>query len=474
MNLPRVIKLSTDDVTPYNMGEYNSYGSKWINYGLQNDYPLYLRKLYLSSPTHQAICDNTVNMATGEGVEVIDPSMNPISNKWLNENFSKDVVKHLLSDLKIYGYCAIQIYSGNIVKYSEAIKYRYDHKDEEGNINYVWYSNDWDNYTQRQNRPVKLPIYREGCDEEIQVLIVQLDKRGFEYYSPVDYNGGLNYINLEVEISKYHLSNIQNGLFPGFVITFIGSEFSDEQMNKIEMDINKKFGGSTNTGRAIIGFAPSKDDATVLETIEQPNISEQYQFLSKECSEKILCGHGVTSPLLFGLRDTGGGLGSNTDEMKTAYYLYFESKIKHYQTYILEMITKVMNGNLLYAPIQFINYNPFINNETKLSSFTFTNNETKLSSFKLSNEIDSQEILSQIDLIAVKPEGKIISEKIFNGKCIEGCVYKFVKSSMKNNLITKKFEMMTKKGYVFLPSDLIKNTSDYYFIEQIYYKKELN
>jgi len=452
-----VLNLSIEDISAYDFGEYVSYGSLWINFGKDNDYPSFLRNLYLNSPTNQAIIDNTINLSTGEGVEVINPEQNPISNKWLNENFTKDVVKNLISDLKIYGYCVIQVYSGSLVKYTEALKYRFDVDKN----NFIWFSNDWDNYNYRKNAPVKLPIYKEGTDEGLSILVITMDKKGFDYYAPVDYNGAINYITLETEISKYHLSNIKNGLFPSFIATFIGAEFSDEQMNSIERDISKKFGGSGNTGRAIIGFADNKDNATVLQTINQPNLTAQYDFLTKECSEKILVGHGVTSPLLFGItRDSGNGLGSNAEELSQAFYLYYESKLKHYQNYILAMIKKVMNGNLLYADVQFKTYNPFRN----------TDKTQTLSEYKQPiSEIDSQVILDKIDKLKIKPEGILIGEKLMAGS--SGKYMKFVKSSNKNNIITKKFEILSNKGYLFKYDDIIKNTPEYYFMEQIYMEK---
>ena len=464
-NRQRVVNLSnTEDLNAYMMGEYvNGNGSKWVNFGLNNDYPSFLRTLYLTSPTNQAIIDGSTNMATGEGVEVIDPIKNPISNKWLNANFPKDVVKKLISDLKMYGYCVAEVYGGNVVKYVEAIKYRFDTMDEFGQINAMWFSNDWDNYTYKRNQPVKVPVYQEGCTDDVQVIYVQLDKKGFDYYAPVDYNGAINYISLESEISKYHLSNIKNGLFPSFLINFIGTEFSDEQMDSIERDINKKFGGSSNTGRAIIGFSASKDDATVLTTIDQPNIDATYTFLSKECSEKILVGHGVTSPIIFGIRDTGGGLGNNAMELETSFYLYYESKLKHYQNYILELIKTIMNGNLLYADIQFKTYNPF----------AITTKDTKMSKVEMLNEINVQPILDKIDELKVKSDDILINEKLFN-TLKDGKLYRFVKSSNNNNMIIKKFEILSKQGYVFnadLVFNTIKNTPDYYFMEQTYLKK---
>lgn len=454
----RVINLSTSEENHYNTGEYASYGNRWVNFGKNNNYTDYLLELYMSSPTHQAIIDGIVNLTLGEGVEIPNPEQNPISNKFLNENFPDSVVKNLISDLKIYGYCAVQIYNGEIVKYTEARKYRLDSKDENGVINYCWYSNNWDEYQHKSNRPEKLPLYTEGSDEELSVLIVTLDKKGYDYYAPVDYCGAIDYISLECEIGKYHLNNIHNGLFPSFLINYIG-EFTDEQMDLMESGIAKKFGGSSNTGKAIISYSPNSETQTTLTTIDQPQISEQYQFLSTECASKVMIGHGVTSPLLFGIRDSGGGFGNNADELEKAYYMMWESKLKHYQNYIIDLISIVMRGNLLFAKPIFKTYNPF--NVTEKTQ-TLSKIEDEMT------ETNTQDIIFNIDLNAVKVDGKKLNERLFNGVLNENAFYKFVKSSNRSDMVIKKLEMMDKKGFLFKASPLIKNCKDYYFMEVLY------
>jgi len=463
-NAVKVVNLSViEDITPYNFGEYYNSGYKWVNFGKDNDYPIFLRKLYLNSPTHQAIVDGVINMSTGEGVEVIDPARNPKSNKFINTFFTIDVIKNMISDLKLYGYFVLQVYGDcEYIKYSPSIKYRLDKKDKYGNINYLWYSNDWDEYTQAGNRPVKIPIWRNDKTEDISVVICQMDKKGFDYYSPVDYNGSINYINLETEISLYHLSNIKNGLFPSFTITFIGSEYSDEQMAQIERDVNKKFGGSSNTGRAIIAYTDNKDNAPVISTIEQPNIDQTYTFLSEECSKKIMIGHGVTSPIIFGLRDSGGGLGNNAQELETAFYLFFESKLKYYQDYVIQTIQKLMKSQLLYADIQFKNYNPFSN----LGKQTLSSVKRGVS------EIDIDNLIKEVDENKIKSDDILVNSSIFNGEIKENKLYKFVKLSNNSNLLIEKLELLTEEGFYFKNNpNVIKNTEDYYFEELDFIKK---
>ena len=45
---------------------------------------------------------------------------------------------------------------------------------------------------------------------------------------------------------------------------------------------------------------------TSIDPIHLPDAHAQYQFLSDECRDKIMLGHGITSPILFGIKDNTG------------------------------------------------------------------------------------------------------------------------------------------------------------------------
>lgn len=459
-----IVNLAAEDLTPQNIGVYRNNSEKWVPYSETNDYPVYLRKLYLSSPTHQAVCDTIINLATGDGIEVIDGINNPTSTKFINNNFSKDVIKQLITDLYIYGYAVVMLYNnGKIVKYTEAIKYRFEKEDENGDINNLWYSEDWEDRYKHRNRPVAIPVFYEGCDYDKSVMYIQLDKKSLPYYSPVSYQGGINYINCEVELSQFHLANLRNGFFAGFIINFIGQNFSDEQKAQIENSLKNKFNGTVNNNKAIASFIANKDEAAVITPINQPNLVNQYVTLTAEVTNKILIAHGLTSPLLAGIRTEGGGLGNNANEMQEAYNLFYQSKLKGIQNYILQLIKNIMESNLLFADIEFITYNPFATTKEDVTMAK----ENKI------NEVESRKIIELIDSTAVKPYAPKINEYIFDGELNDGALYKFVKISKKNNMIIKKFEILDKKGFLFQPSNLIKNTKDYYFLEQKFIKNNL-
>jgi hypothetical protein len=60
--------------------------------------------------------------------------------------------------------------------------------------------------------------------------------------------------------------------------------------------------------------------------------------------------HRVTSPLLFGVRD-GGGLGSNTDELKTALFIFQKQVIEPYQRLIADSVMEICKAsNIISSP----------------------------------------------------------------------------------------------------------------------------
>ena len=128
-------------------------------------------------------------------------------------------------------------------------------------------------------------------------------KAGFYYYSPVSYQGGIQYAELEEEISNFHLNNILNGLAPSMLINFNNGTPNQEQRELIEQRIAQKFSGSSNAGKFILAFNDNKEQQAEITPVQLSDAHSQYQFLSTESQSKILVAHRVVSPMLLGIKD---------------------------------------------------------------------------------------------------------------------------------------------------------------------------
>ena len=115
------------------------------------------------------------------------------------------------------------------------------------------------------------------------------------------------------------------------VINFRSGVPSDEERQKLERLIYDKFGSASNAGKFLITYSDSADEAPTFEAFQPSDPQKTYAFYSEQIVTQVLSGHRVTSPLLFGLRNEGGGFGSNADEMRDAYELFHNLVVRPFQ-----------------------------------------------------------------------------------------------------------------------------------------------
>jgi hypothetical protein len=141
------------------------------------------------------------------------------------------------------------------------------------------------------------------------------------------------------------VNNILNGFFPSFHINFGNGEPSPEAQRIIMKEIEKSLSGTQNAGKFLITFTKSKDEAPEIQPFPVTDADKQYQYLSTEATSQIIVAHRVTSPLLMGVRTDGNGLGSNTDEIKAALYVFTKQVIEPFQRIITDAVEDILAFN---------------------------------------------------------------------------------------------------------------------------------
>jgi len=334
---------------------------QWVAYGDDNDYFQYLIDRYNGSPSNNAIINGISEMIYGRGLDATDSSRKPDQYAQAITIFHKDCVRKLAYDLKLMGQCAIQvIYSKNRAKIVQAEHFpvqtlRAEKANEDGDVEAYYYASDWKKL--KPNEEVKrIPAFGFS-KESIEILYVKPYRAGFFYYAPVDYQGGLQYAELEEEIANYHLNNIMNGLAPSMLINFNNGVPNEEERQLLENRIRDKWSGSSNAGKFVLAF---NDDAAQAATIEPIQLSEahnQYQFLSDESTKKVMMSHRVVSPMLLGIKDNTG-LGNNADELKTASILMDNTVIRPFQELLLDAFDKILAVNNISLNLYFRTLQP--------------------------------------------------------------------------------------------------------------------
>jgi hypothetical protein len=330
-------------------------GRDWVDYGFDNQYGDYLRDLYLGSSIQAAVVNGVSEMIYGDGLDATDREEKP--EQWLKtqkllENSDEDIMRQLCFDLKLYGQCYVQVIWNRVrtevaeLRFLPAHTVRTGIADSQGRVDCYYVSPDWSRMREARFAPVKYPaLDLEDRSEAAVVYQIKAYQPGIFYYGLPDYVGATNYVELDREISSFHLNNIRNGLFPSMLLSFNNGVPTDEERRTIERHVNDKFSGSGNAGRLLISFNDGSDSAPILTPVNPNDNDGMYEFLAKECTTKILAGHRVTSPLLFGIRGDGSGFGNNAEELRDAFSLFQNTVIKPYQRTLLDGLQVIFNVN---------------------------------------------------------------------------------------------------------------------------------
>lgn len=319
----------------------------WVEWGEGNAMPQYLIDLYQSSPVHGSLVNSISFMIAGKGFK----SENPASQVNIAKLELDNILGSSALDLKLQGgvYWEL-IYSMDHTRIVQVNHLPFENvrlaiSDEDDKVVGVWYSRDWQDIRKQKNKPEYVPLFNPEDQSPRQVLFFHLHSVGSLYYPRPDYISSKDWIELTRHISEYHVNNILNGFFPSFHINFPNGEPSPEAQRLISREIERNLSGTQNAGKFLITFTKSKDEAPVIQPFPVTDADKQYEYLSKEATSQIIVAHRVTSPLLMGVRTDGNGLGSNTDEIKAALYVFTKQVIEPFQRIITDAVEQILAFN---------------------------------------------------------------------------------------------------------------------------------
>ena len=337
---------------------------QWVAYGDDNNYFQYLIDRYNGSATNNAIINGMSELIYGKGLYATDAQRKPDQYAQMKSLFSRTCMRKVTFDLKAMGQAAFQvIYNKDKskivqVEHMPIETLRFEKMNDDGDVTGYYYSKDWTKIRKRGFEPVRIPAFGHGAKGEgLEIYCIKPYRSGFYYYSPVDYQGGLPYAELEEEVANYHINNIKNGLSPSMLINFNNGVPTEEERELIERRIIQKFSGSSNSGKFILAFNDNKEMAASIEPVQLSDASEQYQFLADESMRKLMVAHRVTSPMLMGIKDNSG-LGNNADELKTASLLFHNTVVRPIQELILDACDDILAVNEVSLNLYFKTLQP--------------------------------------------------------------------------------------------------------------------
>jgi len=356
-------KMSVINTASSNIPAFSEKPNKeYIEMGADNMYPYYLEELFASSSIHGAVVKGVSEMIYGGGLTSEDKDNN--IEQWLKVKkiFGDETcLKRASGDLKLYGQCYLNvIWSQDRSTVSEvhhipASTIRCGKADDEDNVRIFYHSTDW---SDSKEIPSPIPAFNTS-DRTAASQLVQIKMYSplSFYYGLPDYLASTAYINVDSSLAKFHLNSIVNGFFPSTIINFNDGIPTQEERMELERLILNKFGGAEGQ-KILMTFNDGVDSAPTIDSFAMQDQHKTFDYLSKEVQTKILSGHRVTTPLLFGVRNEGGGFGSNADEMKDGYDLFTNTVVKPMQNLLLEGLRPILAASSITIPLEFTPLKP--------------------------------------------------------------------------------------------------------------------
>ena len=343
----------------------------WVSFGEDNLYPNYLLELFLGSAINGALIKSIGAMIYGEGIAATNADESDSTKESflrlteLLHNSDDDVLKDLAMDLKLFGGCYVNvIWSRDRSKIAKLLhipaQYVRSGKMVDGEIDTYYYSADWSKTRKQEYRPRPYASFNTNDRTQASQILMIRDKNPALFYGfAPDYVAATDWIQMELEIAQFHLSNITSGMTPSMHVGFSNGVPSSEERKTIERQLNQKFSGSGNAGKILLTFNDGKDTAPIIEPIQMNDAQTAWVEMQKSAVSQILAGHRATSPLLFGIRtESGGGLGSNADELRDAYSLFNNTVVVPFQNILLRGLDKIFRINDINLDLYFKTLKP--------------------------------------------------------------------------------------------------------------------
>lgn len=331
----------------------------WVEFGGENNYFQFLIDRFNHSTTNSAIINNVARLIYGKGLKALDASSKPNEYAQMMSLFSKDCVRKMALDRKLLGQFAIQVHYND--KHDKILKayhipvnlLRAEKCNKDGEVEAYYYSDDWADI--KKYTPQRIPAFGYS-QEKIEILYAKPYAVGMKYYSYPDYQGALPYALLEEEIAEYLINDVQNGFSPTMIVNFNNGVPTEEQMNVIDSKVKAQLTGARGK-KVITSFNENADLRTTVDPISLNDAPKHYEYLSEECMRKIMLGHNVTSPLLFGVATTTG-FSSNADELRNSQILFENMVVKPIQHEIIEALQQILHFNQVSLKLYFDALNP--------------------------------------------------------------------------------------------------------------------
>lgn len=317
-------------------------GKEWVDFGSNNLYPNLLIDLFNNSAMHHTCIEAKVDGVIGEGIKEFGSKIVNAHGETMDEIFEKITIDYELFG----GYSLNVLWSNDGTQIVEIYHLPFNNvrsgkMNEDEKVEEYYYCQDWTQFRKYKPEAYRAFSTTDNRDENASQIFYFFNYTVGNFYYPLpSYVGAINDVDIDARVSRFHASNLSNGLAPSMMLTFRNGIPTVDEQDEIWRDIERTFAGEDNAGKFFVNFSEPGREPTV-ETIENAN-DEYYITLEERISSRILTSHRITSPLLLGIKDASG-FSNNADEIKVAYGHFIGTVIRPDRKKILSSFNKIIN-----------------------------------------------------------------------------------------------------------------------------------
>lgn len=327
----------------------------FITFGSDNLYPNTLIDLFNKSPKHSAIVTQKAAYLAGDKTEIIGQSTEDIAKAQeymqnINSYESFDALKKKITqDIELFDGFAIEII-WNKAKTAISEIYHLPFQNVRCSVDgHYLYAEDW---SDRRVKPEHYYAWNPKTRESKQVLYYKYYRAGQDIYPLPSYVGALKYIEIDTEISNFHLNSIKSGFSAQTLIQLYKGLPTPQEARQTIKRFKENFTGSDNAGGVIIQFNDPNETPSTVDNLAPSDFDKLFMQLNEQVQQEIFSGHRVTSPMLFGIK-TEGQLGGR-NELIESYEAFQVGYVEPRQAELDEIMSSVFK---YVAPVKLVTKN---------------------------------------------------------------------------------------------------------------------
>ena len=300
-----------------------------VRYGKDNLYPQTLWSYYYDSPIHGGIVNQKQIFVFGDGVEVAGTMAAQNDQIQANEGskFTLDeVIDSVALDYEVQEYFYLLFKKQPTGVWAVSTLAPELMRPDENFVKFE-YSENWgvssQSFEKTGHRVYPSIFHISDLDESCVMYVktpakqVKVGGKGKKLTTstfPIPkYNGAINSIVADIQMNKFHLSEVVNGWKNNTIINMNnGVPDSDKEADRIVDEITAELTDIENNGGVTVVFNDGTDRAVTVENLNGNNNDTRYLLTQEHLKEQIMIAHSVQSPELFAVLITGR-LGGNTN-----------------------------------------------------------------------------------------------------------------------------------------------------------------